>query len=207
MSANELNLADTLHEWRKDKWAKDFPGYEGTLIGSFALMSDEVLKRLVALAHAHSDAIGSIQQLVDNVDWCFIEEYAEELLPILRASRTTIPPSRSDQHCPVTSASRPSSPRKCNSCDQSGHYGELCFVHDMSPHADGIVNVWQKHVRSLVLGLTHPYPHNLCALRRSGVLPAAPSRPGELESYNSSLVPRVVSGPNLREPLDSSGPS
>lgn len=125
MEKADRDLVTTLRSWRTATWKQDFSDYGGSLYGARALMSDQILQRFVALAHA--GATNSVEQLGRDVPWCHMAKYGDKILAILRNSQ----PSTGIQ-TEATTDSRASIPvapkqRKCGICSKLGHNRALCF--------------------------------------------------------------------------------
>lgn len=144
MSDVDLGLRDTLRQWRKAKTI-ELDGEEwfvGDLLDARSFMSNDVLLRLVALAHFRLYSTREV--LIRDVQWIWIDKHADELLAMMRRSHPLPPP-------PVPHRSHPSLPshttgnssssstilaplrppigkrqQKCGICKMPGHNKTTC---------------------------------------------------------------------------------
>jgi len=135
----DLELQKELESWRKAEYAA--LGFTGTLVGPQMLMSDEILDRLVDLAHV--GALRAPEQLAHEIDWVFSGKYATTLVELIH--RLAPPPpiapkhraaanSRSDEAqtnvTPQSNAEndglRQPKKRVCRQCHQPGHNVRTC---------------------------------------------------------------------------------
>jgi hypothetical protein len=142
-------LKAALQEWRSDQIGDD------EMFGPQLIMTDDVLDRLVGLAH--SGRVSDLASIHTQVSWRHIDIWGADILdiikkyfpdvddvveaesprPVLQASENLPGPSSWPSDTPSTAPSgsrvpKPMRRRRCSACGSDGHIGMLCWVNVIS---------------------------------------------------------------------------
>lgn len=114
----EYALQNKLRVWRDTTYQAMHPGVVEDMMGSRVIMSDDVLFRIVDLAHVGLRAADS-EKFIFQVDWVFCATYATELLALVDHVFPPPPPPPVSSNCPAVKKVR-----RCRICRQEGHNSE-----------------------------------------------------------------------------------
>ena len=140
MNSSDFKLRDGLDNWRTSQMETEFPGDD--FFGPQYIMSDDILNRIVDLAH-HGKLL-DISSLLEQTDWKHAVKYGFEILELVNMIHTPpLPPLAPVLSlAPSTSSSRPAlqdilnplsqinrsnpqpgarKPRHCTACGAENH--------------------------------------------------------------------------------------
>ncbi len=89
MDSHDELLAAALDNWRTEQSQKEGLG-DDELFGSHFVLCDDILERIVSLAH-HSK-IATLDDFIAQTNWCFARDYGPEILRIVKIYFPEPPP-------------------------------------------------------------------------------------------------------------------
>ncbi|KAF7371520.1 P-loop containing nucleoside triphosphate hydrolase protein [Mycena venus] len=175
-NAQDMNLRDALHEFRRAATIKKFSRAVLKNSGPGVVMSNEMLQRIVDCAHFYK--IESREQLDKETRWAGTTEFGDEVITLIQEhcpkplapveSDSTPLAARNDNTVASSATTKVVKPRKCSKCGSSGHIAsnKKCLLHPQYQPEQSTTEASNENTDPVVLPPITPSSPN-----------SAPSRP------------------------------